>query len=168
MQNKKKLPLPIIILIIGLVIGVLFAVFGFYKQTEAKKTNEKRYKQAYKLYQENVESAKKRYAEIEEELSALRPQYETKSQECDSLNMRDPNWFADKNKCDREASGFYSQISELESEQFELENSDYSVTYQNVDPMSYQIFYIIGASFFGVLALGAFIIYLVKGKKTYN
>ena len=36
-----------------------------------------------------------------------------------------------------------------------------------VKPMSYQIYYIIGASIAGLAILGAFIIYLVKGKKTY-
>lgn len=33
--------------------------------------------------------------------------------------------------------------------------------------MTYQMFYIIGASVFGLGLIGAFIIYLVKGKKTY-
>lgn len=48
-----------------------------------------------------------------------------------------------------------------------IKNKDYTVYYDEVKPMSYQIFYIIGASIAGLALLGAFIIYLVKGKKTY-
>ncbi len=44
-----------------------------------------------------------------------------------------------------------------------IKSKDYTVYYDLVKPMSYIIFYIIGAAL-----LGAFIIYLVKGKKTYE
>lgn len=67
----------------------------------------------------------------------------------------------------REATNIKTQISELESEQFKLKNGDYTVYYQLVKPMSYQIFYIIGGSIAVLALLGSFIIYLVKGKKTY-
>ena len=60
------------------------------------------------------------------------------------------------------------KINDLETEKFKIENYDNTVYYQKVKPMSYQIFYIIGASIAGVSLLGAFIIYLVKDKKTYN
>ena len=56
----------------------------------------------------------------------------------------------------------------LESEDELIKSKDYTGYYEEVKPMSYQIFYIIGASVFGVSLLGAFIIYLVKGKKSYN
>ena len=56
---------------------------------------------------------------------------------------------------------------DLESEDSTIKNKDYTGYYQKVKPMSYQIFYIIGASIAGAALLGAFIIYLVKGKKTY-
>ena len=48
-----------------------------------------------------------------------------------------------------------------------IRNKDYTVYYDLVKPMSYQIFYIIGTSIVALAALGAFIIYLVKGKKSY-
>ena len=60
-----------------------------------------------------------------------------------------------------------SRLSSLEMEDTEIKNKDYTGYYDLVKPMSYQIFYIIGASIAGVALLGAFIIYLVKGKKTY-
>ena len=58
-------------------------------------------------------------------------------------------------------------MNSLEMEDTVIKNKDYTVYYDKVKPMSYQIFYIIGASIAGLAILGAFIIYLVKGKKTY-
>lgn len=81
--------------------------------------------------------------------------------------MNDPNWFADKSKCRREASEMHSRLSSLEMEDTAIKNKDYTGYYDLVKPMSYQIFYIIGASIAGAALLGAFIIYLVKGKKSY-
>lgn len=167
-KEKKKLPLPILILIIGLIIGFIFIAFGFYKQQDSKRINEERYQAAYKQSQEKVDAAKKRLEEIENELSTLKERYEQKKQECDSMDMKASNWFADHSKCQREASEINSQITDLESEQWSLEKGNYSVYYTEVDPKTYEIPYIIGACVIGVFMLGAFIIYLVKGKKSYN
>lgn len=168
MKEKKKLPLPLLILIIGVVIGLVVAGIGLYKQFETKRINEERYNEAYKQSLENQEKLEKRYEEITEELKLLENQYETKKQECRAMSMSDANWFANHSKCQEEASKIYSQISELKTEKFQVEHSDNTVYYNKVEPMSYQIFYIIGGSIAGVAALGAFLIYLVKGKKTYN
>lgn len=169
MENKKKLPLPLLILIISIAIGLVVAGIGLIKQGAAKKTNEERYQEAYKLALENKEKLEKRYDEIIEELKPLKTQYEAKQQECDSLNtnMLDPNWFANSSKCQREAQEISSQITELETEQWQIEHYDNTVYYDKVKPMTYQIFYIIGGVIAGLGTLGAFIIYLVKGKKTY-
>lgn len=167
MENKKKLPLPLLILIISVIIGLVVAGIGLIKQGAAKKTNEERYQQAYKQSQERVEAAKKRLKEIENELSPLEEQKSSNEKECNSLNMLDPNWFADKTSCMAEVSKIDEQITELDNEKWELENANYNVYYNLVKPMSYQIFYIIGGAIAGLGALGAFIIYLVKGKKTY-
>lgn len=167
MENKKKLPLPLLILIISVAIGLVVAGIGLVKQGAAKKTNEQRYQEAYELSKQNAEKLNKRYAEITEELKPLKEQAETKQQQCDSVNMSDPNWFADKTKCQREVQEINSQITELETEQWQIENYDNTVYYDLVKPMSYQIFYIIGGAIAGLGALGAFIIYLVKGKKSY-
>lgn len=167
MEQKKKLPLPLLVLIIGIGIGLLFAGFGLFKQFNAKKINEERYQEAYKQSQAKVDAANKRLAEIKEELPPLEDKKTAKQKECNSLNMSDPNWYADKTSCQSEVSKIQSQISDLETEQWKLENADYTVYYDLVKPMSYQIFYIIGGSIAGLAALGAFIIYLVKGKKSY-
>ena len=167
MENKNKLPLPLLILIISVVIGLVVAGIGLIKQGAAKKTNEARYQEAYQLALANKEKLEKRYAEITEALKPLKTQYDAKQQECNSLNMSDPNWFADRTKCQREAQEINSQITSLETEQWQIEHYDNTVYYDLVKPMSYQIFYIIGGSIAGLGALGAFIIYLVKGKKSY-
>lgn len=167
MENKKKISLPIMIIIIGCVIGLVVAGIGGIKQINAGKVNEERKQAALKASEEAVEAANKRLKEIEEEYYPLKEQYEKKQQECDSLNMSDPNWFADKSKCQREASEMQSRLSSLEMEDTAIKNKDYTGYYDLVKPMSYQIFYIIGASIAGAALLGAFIIYLVKGKKTY-
>ena len=121
MENKNKLSLPLLILIIGVVIGLIFAGIGLIKQGVAKKTNEQRYQEAYELSKQNAEKLNKRYAEIIEELKPLKAQYESKRQECDSLNMSDPNWLANNLKCQREAQEINSQITELETEQWKPE-----------------------------------------------
>lgn len=167
MDVKKKLPLPILIIIIGCALGLVVAGIGGIKQINAKKTNQERYEAAYKQSEENVSKAKERYAEIENELAPLEEQKNEKERECNSLNMSDPNWFVDKRSCQSEVSKITDLISDLETKKWELENNNYTVYYDLVKPMSYQIFYIIGASIAGAALLGAFIIYLVKGKKTY-
>ena len=146
MENKKKISLPIMIIIIGCVIGLVVAGIGGIKQINAGKINEERKQAALKASEEAVEAANKRLKEIEEEYYPLKEQYSKKQQECDSLNMSDPNWFADKSKCQREASEMQSRLSSLEMEDTAIKNKDYTGYYDLVKPMSYQIFYIIGAS----------------------
>lgn len=166
MEHKKKIALPIMIIIIGCIIGLVVAGIGGIKQISAGKTNEERKQAALKASEEAV-AANERLKEIEEEYYPLKEEYEKKQQECDSLNMSDPNWFADKSKCQREVSEMQSRLSSLEMEDTAIKNKDYTGYYDLVKPMSYQIFYIIGASIAGAALLGAFIIYLVKGKKSY-
>lgn len=167
MENKKKIALPIMIIIIGCIIGLVVAGIGGIKQISAGKTNEERKQAALKASEEAIAAANERLKEIGEEYYPLKEQYEKKQQECDSLSMSDPNWFANKSKCQREASEMRSRLSSLEMEDTAIKNKDYTGYYQKVKPMSYQIFYIIGASIAGAALLGAFIIYLVKGKKSY-
>ena len=122
---------------------------------------------AKKQSQATIDSANTRLKEIEKEYYPLKEQYEQKQQECDSMNMKDSDWFAKHSKCLRESSELYSKISSLEIEDTAIKNKDYTVYYDLVKPMSYQIFYIVGISIAILAVLGAFIIYLVKGKKSY-
>ncbi len=169
MNNKKKLPLPLLVLIIGVGIGLLFAAFGLYRQLDAQKVNEERAEQAQAQVAENAKKLEKRYAEITEELAPLEDQLAAKSQECSamSMSMTGSDWFANQTRCRNEEAKIQSEISSLETEQWQIENYTNVVYYDEVEPMSYLVFYIIGGSIAGVAALGAFIIYLVKGKKSY-
>ena len=163
MNTKKKITLPIKIIIIFTIIGLVFCGIGLVKQNLAKKTNEDRKAAALKESQKKVDAANARLKEIETQLTTLNKQHSDKKAECNTINMLDPKWY----ECEEERASIGVKINKLEDEQTVLEKADYTVYYDIVEPMSYNIFYIIGGSVVGVGLLGAFIIYLVKGKKTY-
>ena len=167
MKNKKGIPLPIKIIIIGCVLGLICIGIGLFKQFDANRINEERREAALNQSKAAVEEANKRLEEIEKEYNEAKKQYNEKADECDAIVTGSENWFARKSKCEREKSELNNKVWELEVEDKQIKNGDYTVYYQKVKPMSYQIFYIIGASVAGLALLGAFIIYLVKGKKTY-
>lgn len=167
MEQKKKITLPIKVVIIGCIIGLIVAGVGLFKQVDSKRINEERKEAAEKQSQDAVDAANKRLKEIEEEYYPLKEQYEEKQQECDAMNMGDSDWFEKHSKCQRESAELNSKMISLEMEDTVIKNKDYTVYYSLVKPMSYQIFYIIGGSIAGLAVLGAFIIYLVKGKKSY-
>lgn len=167
METKKKIALPIKIIIIGCIIGIVIASIGGIKQIGAKKTNEERKKAAEKASKEAVKNANAKLKEMEKEYNSLKEEAEKKNLECDAMNMRDADWFEKHSKCQREASEMEERLNNLEMEATSIKNKDYTGYYNEVEPMSYQLFYIIGASVAGVSIIGAFIIYLVKGKKSY-
>ena len=159
--------MPIKIVIIGCIIGLVVAGIGLFKEIDSKRINEQRKDAALEQSEEAVDAANKRLKEIEKEYYPLKDEYEKKQQECDAMNMSDSDWFEKHSKCQRESSELHSRMNSLEMEDKTIKSKDYTVYYQKVKPMSYQIFYIIGASIIGAALLGSFIIYLVKGKKTY-
>ena len=163
----KKITLPIKIIIIGCVLGLLVAGIGGIKQMNSKKVNEKRREEALKQSQDAIDAANKRLEELKVEYEEATANLEAKAQECDAIVTGSTGWFAAKNKCEREKQELQDIVWNLEDEDDDIHNTDYTVYYQLVKPMSYQIFYIIGGSVAGLALLGAFIIYLVKGKKTY-
>ena len=166
-SNKKGISLPIKVTIIGCIIALIFAGIGGFKQLNAKKTNDERAATALKESEDAVKNANERLAEIEKEYNNLKTQYEAKENECDSITMGSENWIQAKSKCSREAQELQSKLWDLESEDKLIKSKDYTVYYQKVEPMSYLIYYIIGGSIVGLSLLASFIIYLVKGKKTY-
>ena len=167
MNEKKKLPLPILVLLGGIGIGLLFAGFVLYKQIDAKKVNKERETAALKQSEQAVNEAKKRLAEIETEYNDLKTKYDSKADECDAIVTGSEDWFTKSTKCTREKQELQTELFKVEAEQTVLKTKDYTVYYQKVKPMTYLAFYIIGGSIALIAALGAFIIYLVKGKKTY-
>ena len=162
-KNNKKISIRIFI--VGLIITLILCCIGFGKQLNAKKTNEERAKQAYERSQNAVEQAEKRWEEINTEIKELSEAYEKKSQEMDSMNMRDPNWFENHSKAQRELSNINADLNALTSEKFQLENTDYTGYYSLVEPLTYLIFYYIGAGVFALMSLIALIFFLVTRKK---
>ena len=167
MEGKKGISLPIKVIIIGCIVGLIIAGIGGFKQIDSKRINKERRTAALKESEAAVKAANERLAEIGKEYEELKKQHTSKEEECDSITAGSDNWVAMKNKCSREESKLQSKLWALEAEDKLIKNKDYTGYYQEVKPISYQIFYIIGASLAGLAALGAFIIYLVKGKKTY-
>ena len=168
MEKKGKITLPIKVIIIGCIIGLVVAGIGLFKQIDSKRINEERRDAALKQSQAAVDAGNARLKEIEKEYNEVKSQYDAKSDECSKYVMGSGDgWVANSIKCQRELSELNEKIGKLKNEDSAIKNRDYTVYYQKVSPMSYQIFYIIGASIAGVAVLGAFIIYLVKGKKTY-
>ena len=154
-KNNKKIAIRIFI--VGLIIGLVLCGIGLIKQNNAKKTNEERHIQAGEQSQMAIDKANARLKEIEQEIPLLQEQYEAKQNEANSMNMRDQNWFADHSKVQNEAMNIRSQINALEAEKFQIENADYRVFYPLVEPITYNIFYYIGAGVFAVLSLIALI-----------
>ena len=70
-MDKKKLTLPIKIIIIGFIIGLVVAGIGGVRELNADKTNKQRAKDALKASKEAVEKANKRLEEIGTEYVTL-------------------------------------------------------------------------------------------------
>ena len=94
-------------------------------------------------------------------------QLDTKTNECNSIVSNSDGQFEKKSKFLIGLNNLRNTLSSLELEDARIKSKDYTVYYDFVKPMSYQIFYIIGASIAKLALLGAFIIYLVKVEKKY-
>lgn len=165
-RTKKKITkISSIILIAGLVIGIGLILVGVISQINAKKTNEERYNEAYKASQEKENTANARLKEIETEKTKLNSQIQAKQYSCDSLDMMDPNWFANQTKCQEEISTLRTQLSELEMEKLQLENANYTVYYDKVPAIKYIIFYILGGIVIFSSVSTAGIIYLIAKRR---
>lgn len=156
--KKKITSISLIILVVSLLIGGGLIAAGIIKTNSAKnntnKLNEENYNAAYKESLENVDVAKKRLSEIATEKETLNKQYNSKQQECDSLNMSDSDWYTKVNQCHREASDIQSKIDELESEEFDLNNKDYTVYIDKIYAKRYYFLSFIGI---GVIFMGGMI-----------
>ncbi len=156
--NKK---ISVRVFIIGLAVSLILCGVGLAVQVNAKKTNEERAAEADVQYQQNIDNAKKRLEEIEDELVPLKEQYEEKNREADEMDITDPNWFSEHSRLKREATDLYTQITELEMEQTQIQNEDYTVYYPLVKPITYFIIKFIAAGEFVVLSIIALIYFLV-------
>jgi|LSQX01.2.fsa_nt_gb flagellar basal body-associated protein FliL len=167
--KKKITRISLIILIVSIVIGGGLIATGIIKtdsyKKEAAKINEERYNAAYKESEEKVAAAKQRLSDIATEKEALNKQYDSKNQECDSLNMRDSDWYTKVNQCHREASAIKSKINDLESEEFKLNNANYTVYYDKAIAKNYIFLSIIGGIVIFIGGMTALMVYVIAKKR---
>lgn len=159
--KKRVRVIAIVILLIGLTIGGFLLFTGYSKQENAKRINNERKEAATLKVQNKVKKAKERLAAIKTEKESLQKQHDAKESQCDNIPMASPNWFADKNKCEREASAINSKITDLEQEEFKLENTKYTVYYDKVQPITYVPFYFIGGAVILFTCIIAGMVYLI-------
>lgn len=106
-KTKKKL---ILVAFIFLVIGILGG--GALILTGNQKAKE------------NEISVQKKLDAIENKRAELEKQLADKSYECNSLDMNDPNWFADRSKCIDEETNLRVELGNLDSEEVSLEHQE--------------------------------------------
>ena len=114
-KGKKIIMLiALLVLVVGLTIGGLLIYKGINEKQKIDNTTN-----------EQAEKDKQRLKEIETEKEELNKKISDKKYECDSINMGTDSWFEKSNKCDNEVLSLEEQVDELESEEFDLENTDY-------------------------------------------
>lgn len=129
-KTKKKITtISLIILIVALLIGGSLIALGIIKTNTSKKDAEK-------VNQERYNASEQRLKEIASEKESLNLQYDAKKKECDSLDMRAKDWYSKVNQCHRDASAISSKITNLESEEFKLNNNYDKVEAKNYIPLS--------------------------------
>ena len=129
-KTKKKITaISLIVLIIALLIGSTLIALGIIKTNTSKKDAEK-------VNQERYNASEQRLKEIASEKESLNLQYDAKNQECDSLDMSAKDWYSKVNQCRRDASAISSKITNLESEEFKLNNNYDKVEAKNYIPLS--------------------------------
>lgn len=129
-KTKKKITaISLIVLIIALLIGSTLIALGIIKTNTSKKDAEK-------ANQERYNASEQRLKEIASEKESLNLQYDAKNQECDSLDMSAKDWYSKVNQCRRDASAISSKITNLESEEFKLNNNYDKVEAKNYIPLS--------------------------------
>lgn len=114
-KGKKIIMLiALLVLVVGLTIGGLLIYKGINEKQKIDNTTN-----------EQAEKDKQRLKEIETEKEELNKKISDKKYECDSIKMGTDSWFEKSNKCDNEVLSLEEQVDELESEEFDLENTNY-------------------------------------------
>lgn len=114
-KGKKIIMLiALLVLVVGLTIGGLLIYKGINEKQKINNTTN-----------EQAEKDEQRLKEIETEKEELNKKISDKKYECDSISRGTDNWFTETDKCDNEVLSLEEQVDELESEEFDLENTDY-------------------------------------------
>ena len=131
-KGKKIIMLiALLVLVVGLTIGGLLIYKGINEKQKIDNTTN-----------EQAEKDKQRLKEIETEKEELNKKISDKKYECDSIKMGTDSWFEKSNKCDNEVLSLEEQVDELESEEFDLENTNYEFDkkYNSVGSTRYFMF----------------------------
>lgn len=131
-KGKKIIMLiALLVLVVGLTIGGLLIYKGINEKQKIDNTTN-----------EQAEKDKQRLKEIETEKEELNKKISDKKYECDSIKMETDSWFEKSNKCDNEVLSLEEQVDELESEEFDLENTNYEFDkkYNSVGSTRYFMF----------------------------
>lgn len=131
-KGKKIIMLiSFLVLVVGLTIGGLLIYKGINEKQKINNTTN-----------EQAEKDKQRLKEIETEKEELNKKISDKKYECDSIKMGTDSWFEKSNKCDNEVLSLEEQVDELESEEFDLENTNYEFDkkYNSVGSTRYFMF----------------------------
>ena len=131
-KGKKIIMLiALLVLVVGLTIGGLLIYKGINEKQKIDNTTN-----------EQAENDKQRLKEIETEKEELNKKISDKKYECDSIKMGTDSWFEKSNKCDNEVLSLEEQVDELESEEFDLENTNYEFDkkYNSVGSTRYFMF----------------------------
>lgn len=167
--KKKITTISLIVLIIALLVGGSLIALGIIKTNTSKKDvekiNQERYNAAYQESQNQVAQTEQRLKEIASEKESLNLQYDAKSQECDSLDMRAKDWYSKVNQCRRDASAIRSKITDLESEEFKLNNKNYTVYYDKVEAKNYIPLSVFGGVIIFIGGMISLSIYLIAKKR---
>lgn len=176
-KNNKKISIRIFI--VGLIISIILCGIGFVKQKQADKTNEQAYNDAYASSQANVDKANKRLSEIISELKSLKEQIN--NMEIELANMRNERqkiftedrgfsnrYYAKDNEItvkESKLANLTAKYNSLDSEGYKLQNTDYTVYYDLVEPIKYLIFYYIAGGVLAFTIITSLIYFLVTRKK---
>lgn len=176
-KRNKKISLKI--LIVGTIISLIICGIGFFKQKESVKLNEQAYNNAYAESQAKVDVANDRLREIDIEMKNLKEKINSMETEISTMKneqnkiFRDDRGFSDRyysmdneiNAKKTELSELESQYSDLSTEEFKLENDNYTVYYDLVKPIKYLIFYYIAAGVISLTVIISLIYFLITRKK---
>ena len=176
-KNNKKISIRIFI--IGLIISIILCGIGFIKQKQADKTNEQAYNDAYASSQANANNANKRLSEILSELNNLKEQINNMEIEIANMkNERQKIFIQDRGFSERyytkdneiaeketELANLTEKYKNLDLEGYKLQNADYTVYYDLVEPITYLIFYYIAGGVFAFTVITSLIYFLVTRKK---
>lgn len=176
-KNNKKIAVKV--LIVGLVISIIIAGIGFFRQKQAENSNKNAYEEAYKLSESRYNEAQEQIKELTEKLNNVKNEISNKEVEAKNLMSEQTKIFsedmgfsdrynaksAEYNKKQSELSNLRDERANLEAQIKKLEYGNYSVSYTVVAPSKYNIFYYVGAGVAGVTVLTSLIYFLVTRRK---